>query len=87
MSAATVKKLGSNVGWAKAVSTAKGEEAVWGVVAEMGERWQHSNANEERGRMALGVRIRAAAVIGGKGTPQRGQTEENGENAHQSTEL
>ena len=50
LSAATVKKQGSNVGWAKAVSTAKGEEAVWGVGAEMGERWQHSNANEERGR-------------------------------------
>ena len=43
--------------------------------------------DDEKDRMALGVRIRAAAVIGGKGTPQRGQTEENGENAHQSTEL
>ena len=37
--------------WGKAVSTAKGKEGVWTVVAEMGERWQHLNAkNEERGR-------------------------------------
>ena len=43
--------------------------------------------DDEKDRMALGVQIRAAAVIGGKGTPQRGQTEENGENAHQSTEI
>ena len=43
--------------------------------------------DDEEDRIALGVRIGAAAVIGGKGTPQRGQTEQNGEGAQQSTEL